>query len=82
MKKKAISLYLLGTSVGKTSLINRFINETFTQEQPTTELDIKTARCKGEDIKLYDEPEIIASASSTEMKEASVVLMVYDCTNR
>ena len=89
-KKIKVKLILVGeTTVGKTSLINQYLDKTFKEEHIVTvgkEKSLKNINIEGKEVTL----EICDTAGQIDyrainkifMKNTDIALIVYDITNR
>ena len=82
-------IFLGDQSVGKSSILNRFLNDTFTEDyQATIGLDFqsKNVQIENQDIHLllYDTAgqEKFRSLIPMYTRDANIILLVYDITNR
>ena len=82
-------IFLGDQSVGKSSILNRFLNDTFTEDyQATIGLDFqsKNIQIENQDIHLllYDTAgqEKFRSLIPMYTRDANIILLVYDITNR
>lgn len=88
-KAKLIKLILLGDqAVGKSSLLNRFVDNTFENSMGTAGLDLKQKKLNinNEEIKvnIYDSAghERFNNVGSSTAKQANGLLIVYDVTDQ
>ena len=76
-----IKIFLMGQTVGKTSLVNRLVGNEILSKEPTLELEMSTTKVKGQEVIIWDSPKN-SDLSVRELESATVILLLYDCTDR